>query len=295
MNIKSQKTVLHCFLFFSLCFYACSSAPKRPAELTAVRSIADNQLILANQAAGRELYEDALVLLEEARRLALSVDDPGLRIRTAMSRGNILFSMGRADEAFPEWDSANAEAEASNEKELAALSRVYAIRARLTLLANTLPDAARNAAAEELKALLLREMAVFKSKSLSLASANVVLGMAEKLLGRWAVAEEEVMKAVKIHEKELFLEEAAYDWYLIASVRSMAGNYDTALEALRNSINFDRRAENGFGLAASWQAMGEVYRKAGRGEDARTAWRRAAEIFRALRREERAESLEDLY
>jgi tetratricopeptide (TPR) repeat protein len=138
-------------------------------------------------------------------------------------------------------------------------------------------------------------MTAFKSNSTPLASAYAALGMAEKLAGNWAVAENEVKKALAIHEKNNYLEEAAYDWYLIASIRSTAGNHNAALEALRTSIAFDRRAENGFGAASSWQAMGDVYTKAGRGEDGRSAYRRAAEIFRALRRDERVENLAGKY
>ena len=49
-------------------------------------------------------------------------------------------------------------------------------------------------------------------------------------------AEAAVKKALDIHQKESYLGEAAYDWYLIASVRSTAGNYDAALEALKAKL-----------------------------------------------------------
>jgi hypothetical protein len=58
------------------------------------------------------------------------------------------------------------------------------------------------------------------------------------------------------------------------------------------AISFDRRAENGFGLASSWQAMGEVYQKAGRDEESSSARSRAAEIFRAIGLDDKAEQLE---
>jgi hypothetical protein len=61
------------------------------------------------------------------------------------------------------------------------------------------------------------------------------------------------------------------------------------------AINFDRRAENGFGLASSWQAMGDVYQKAGRTQESLDAWSRAAEIYRALGLDNKAESLENNY
>ena len=271
----------------------CSSAPKKPAEVFTERTVAENQLEMANRAAVRGHYQEALAFLLEARRLAVLTDDPQLRLRTAICRGDILFSSGRADDAFREWENAGTEGDASGEKELAALSRLHAIRARLVLLdsASSSGGPTNNAAAEELKNQLAREMPVFNSGSLSMAAAYVTLGMAEKYLGRWAAAEDAAKRALAIHEKGLFLEEAAYDWYLIASIRSMAGNYDAALEALKTSIAFDRRAENGSGLASTWHAMGDVYKKAGRSEESQAAYRRAAEIYRALGLEEKAEAI----
>jgi tetratricopeptide (TPR) repeat protein len=129
----------------------------------------------------------------------------------------------------------------------------------------------------------------------STAVGNITLGLAEKQMGRWVEAENAVKKALSFHEGALFLEEAAYGWYLIASIRSMAGNYDASLEALETAIRFDRRAENGFGLASSWQAMGDVLSKAGRSGEAPAAWRRAAEIYRAIGFNDLAKTVEGKY
>jgi tetratricopeptide (TPR) repeat protein len=123
---------------------------------------------------------------------------------------------------------------------------------------------------------------------------NITLGFAEKQMGRWAEAESAVRRALSFHESGLFLEEAAYDWFLIASIRSMAGNYNASLEALDAAIGFDRRAENGFGLASSWQARGDVLSKAGRAAEAAAAWSRAAEIYRAIGLNDFAEKTEEL-
>jgi tetratricopeptide (TPR) repeat protein len=208
-----------------------------------------------------------------------------------MSRGSILFSMGRHAEAFNVWYRAAAEGDASGEKVLAALARIYTIRARLVLLAGE----ADGADAEELKEQLSMEMAAVRADSQASAAAYVTLGLAEKQMGRWAEAERALKQALAVHEKDLLLEEAGYDWFIIGSVRSMGGNYDGALEALRAAISFDRRAENGFGLASSWQAMGDVYQKAGRAEESHSAWRRASEIYRAIGLDDKAEKLERLY
>ena len=275
------------FIFFLLIgFFGCSSAPKKPTEIYTDRNIAAGQLNMANQSATRGRYEDALFLLGQARRLAVSADDPQLRIKTSIAKGNILFSMGRQTEALSELESAAAEGDDSGENILASLARIYIIRANLRLLEES---GKNNSAVKELTDKLNREMSAVKSDSLSNAAGYVTLGMAEKLQGRWVEAESAVKKALDIHEKGRYLEDAAYDWFIIASIRSMAGNYNSSLEALKQSIHFDRRAENGFGLATSWQATGDVYKKAGKDKESRTAYRRAAEIFSAINENEKAD------
>ena len=279
------------YLLFIILLFSCSSAPSRPAEVFTIRNLSQSQLNLANQTASRGRYEEALALLTEARRLAISADDPALRIKTSISRGNVLFSLGFHDEAFIEFENAAAEAEISGDRVLASLARTYTIRSRLLQLEASNDRAAASSAAE-LKTRLERELPNLRPDPLATAAGYVTLGMAEKLLGNWNEAERAIKSALDIHEKGLYLEDAAYNWFLIASVRSVAGNHNGALEALREAISLDRRVENSYGLASSWQAMGDVYQKMGRTAESRDAWFRAAEIFRAINLNSQAQELE---
>jgi tetratricopeptide (TPR) repeat protein len=289
--MKRASYLLFIIFFLFVIFSGCSSAPKKATEIFTDRNTAIKQLELANYTANRGRYEDALVILEGARKLALGTDDPPLRLSTSISRANYLFALGRNTEAFAEWKSAADEGDASGEPLLAAMARIYSIRAQVVLL-DTEPG---TTSAQELKDQLSREMAAVKSDANATAVGNVTLGLAEKQMGRWTEAEKAVNEALSFHEKGLFLEEAAYDWFLIASIRSLAGNYDTSLEALNMAIRFDRRAENGYGLASSWQARGDVLSKAGRSGESIAAWRRAAEIYRAIGLNNLAEKLEEKY
>jgi tetratricopeptide (TPR) repeat protein len=138
MGAHKSHIKLNLFFGFSFCLLllpGCSSAPRPPTEIITERNTAAKQLNLANYTASQGRYNDALIILEDAWRLAVSTDDPPLRIKTSMSRGNILFSMGCHAEAFNVWYRAAAEGDASGEKVLAALARIYSIRARLVLLA----------------------------------------------------------------------------------------------------------------------------------------------------------------
>jgi tetratricopeptide (TPR) repeat protein len=247
--------------------------------------MAQTQLELANRETDRENYGGALVFLEEARRLALSIDNPVLLVRTGLSRGNVLFYLGRAEEAAGEWQAALEEAEAAGEPELAALSRIHMARGRLLAASGsggeTEGENARRTA-EEVRAQVREELDSLKTDRLAAALGWTVAGLAEKELRRWDDAEGSLKKALDIHERDNRLAEAAYDWFLIASVRSVAGRYDAALEALGNAVGFDRRAENSYGLAADWRALGEVYKKMGDTLRADAARRRSEAIFKSL-------------
>lgn len=261
---------------------SCSSAPKRPPEVFLQRSAGEKQLELANREADRGNFSQALDLLEEARRLAVSIDDPSLRIRTGLSRGNILFSLGRREDAVAVWDAALGEAESLNNREFTAICRIYRTRGRLLAALADAGEAGAARTAAEIKDELNRELGFIKTDQLSLALGWTVLALAEKESRRFTEAEAAVKKALDTHVKGNYLEQAAYDWYLIASIRSVAGGYDGAQEALEQAIALDRRAENSWGLATDWRALAEVYRKAGKTAEAETAAARSAEIYGSL-------------
>ncbi|MDR1930959.1 MAG: hypothetical protein LBQ44_10085 [Treponema sp.] len=267
-------------LFVSLALLsACSTAPKKAPEIRSQREGAEKQLELANRQVERGDFEGALALLDFARQLAISADDPGLRVRTALSLGNIYFYQGRMEEADAEWAAALAEAQASGNRELAAAARIYGARGRLLRAA---AEGNGAAAAAAVKNDVNRAMEGIKNDKLSLALGWTVIGLAEKESRRFGEAESAVKKAVAIYQKENYLEQAGYGWYLIASIRSVAGNYAEAEAALGEAIALDRRAENSWGLAMDWRALADVRRKAGKTALAEEAAARSAEIQQVL-------------
>jgi tetratricopeptide (TPR) repeat protein len=251
----------------------CSTPPRNPADVYDLRRQAEAQLELGSRQADRGSYEAALLLLNEAMRLAVSVDDPGLRIRAGLSRGNVLLALDRSGEALGSWEAALEEAEKNGGGELLAVTRVHIARGRLLSGGADIAGAVR----EEVG----REMGNIKSGRNYLAFAWSVIGLAEKELGRYAEAEAAVKRGLDIHEKGRYLEQAAYDWFLIASIRSLSGDYEGARQALESAIALDRRVENSYGLASDWRALGDVYGKAGKSGESRLAYLRSAEIFRS--------------
>ena len=273
------------FLFFLqvLVLAGCSSVPKRPPEVFTVQSMADTLIGQANKEADQANFAEALRMLDEAWRLAVTTDRPALRIRVNLARASTLYSLGRVAEAERIWRGAEIEGEFSGEPTLASAARVF--RARSLLLAG-------RADPEETLFLVQNEQGKLKQDNMLYAVSWTVKGLAEKELGMYSEAEKSIMNALSIHTKDNYLEQAGYDWYLIASIRSVAEDYQGAMEALDRAIDFDRRAENTFGLAMDWAARGDVFFKVGNSGAANMSWRRSGEIFRAMDKEAMAGEVE---
>jgi len=264
-------------LFFAVLitafFFSCSSPPKNTGDVFAVRSHTENLLELGGREAGRGNFNNALAILDESKRNAVLSDDPSLIIRCILSRANVLYSLGKTSEAFAEWEQAVEEAQKSGNTELESVCKIFL--ARGNLVSGRLP-------AQSVFDEVDREQANIKTDKLYIAFSWQVKGLALRAMGDYAKAEDAVKQSLDIHEKGLYLENASYDWYTIASIRSLAGNTQGALQALDSAIAIDRRIENSWGLAASWRAVGDVYMKDKKGKDALTAYNRAKAIYEAM-------------
>jgi tetratricopeptide (TPR) repeat protein len=286
MRINCSGLAKNCCCSFLLLIFACacSTSGKPSGDIFDIRKQAEAKLDLGNKLSDRGSLDDALFQLNEAMRLAVITDDANLRIRSGLSRSNVLFALGRQEEAEAGWNEALAEATAEGNAELAAVCRIHIARGKL--FSRTGKDAAR-----QLKDELNRDLALIKSDKLYTAFAWNVIGIAEKELGGYAGAEAAVKRSLEIHEKGRYFELAAYDWFLIASFRSLSGDYGKAKQALETAIAFDRRVENSWGLANDWWALGDVLTKASDRQAARAAYLRSAAIYRGLGNDDAAEEI----
>jgi tetratricopeptide (TPR) repeat protein len=252
--------------------YSCSTAPKDTGDINILRKSVETGLESANGEVGQGNFTNAENFLIEYKRMAVLSDDPSLIIRVCLSYGNVLLSLGKTKEAYAEWDQAIAEAQKSGNKELLSVAKIF--KARGNLLTE---KATPQSVIDEVN----REIVNIKN-NLYIAYSWQTKGLAQRAVGLYREAEESIKKSLDIHEKGKALENASYDWYTIASIRSLAGNTQGALQALESAVTLDRRIENSFGLAADWKAMGDIYRKMGRNEDALEAYKRSRAIFKAL-------------
>ncbi|HHU37271.1 MAG TPA: tetratricopeptide repeat protein [Treponema sp.] len=277
------STIFVAFAITSLAFTACSSAPKRPAEIRTKRNAAIEQLELANHAVLEREEDVAHLFLSEAWRLAVSTDDPDTRTRILLAIGNAWYSAGQSSRAIDYWKQALDEAKKANLTMLTAASRIHIARGNLAEGQHVpdMPASERVARAKESRSIALEAQPFLTKNLLYSAFAWRVLGLSEKELGNTEKALNALSKAIDSHTSKQYLEDAAYDWYLTGSVYSKAERYDEALNALEKALAFDRRAENSAGLGQTWMAIGHVHNKAGNIAEARNAWTRSRDIFNA--------------
>jgi tetratricopeptide (TPR) repeat protein len=264
------------FLFLTvmaIVFFSCSGAPKKTGDIYELRTHAENLMELGSREAGRGNFNNALSMLNESKRNAVLSDDPSLIIRCNLLRANVLYSLGKEAEAFAEWEQAVKEAEKSTNNELLSVCRIFL--ARGNLISGKL---SAQAVLDEVN----REQENIKTGRLYIAFSWQVKGLAYHALKDYDKAEDAVKRSLEIHEKDLYFENASYDWYIIASIRSLSGDAKGALEALNTAITIDRRVENSWGLAASWRAMGDVYLKEKNKAEAENAYNRARAIYEAM-------------
>ncbi|MCL2237766.1 MAG: tetratricopeptide repeat protein [Treponema sp.] len=274
--MKNVFLRIFCAAFTVVFIVSCSSAPKNPGDINILRIQAEQGIKSANTEAAKGNFEIAFSLLTGFKQNSILVDDSSLIIRVTLALGNVLFSMGRMNEAFAEWDEAVREAERFGNSELLSVARIFKARGNLI---------SKRAEARDVLDEVTRESANVRNNRLYTAFSWQVRGMALSSLGSYTEAEAAIRRSLDIHLNERTLENASYDWYTIASIRSLAGNTAGSIEALETSIGLDRRIENSWGLASSYRAMGDVCRKAGREQDALEAYRRARSIFAAMNNE----------
>jgi len=266
-------TTVAVIVFLMPVIISCSSQPKNQGDINQLRVQAETLLESGNRETGKGNYDNALILINESKRLAILADDPSLIIRSSLSRANVVFSLGSADEAFAEWEQAVAEAQKFGNVELLSAARLYLARGELI---------SGKTSAQTVLNTVDSEQSNIRINQLYIAVSWQVRGLALRSLGKFKDAEDAFIRSSEIHERNLYFENASYDWYSIASSRSLSGDFNGAIQALEKSIEIDRRIENSWGLAASWRAMGDVYRKAGDEQKSLESYNRSLSIYKAM-------------
>ena len=278
------------FLFSVLLLISCSSAPKRAMQVSDVSAKADERYETANSELASGQFEKAYTHLTQAYNYAVSVDASALLCKICLS--GVVYKidvdvLGEVKNA-PEKSILNFSAE--------------------QILKNALGFAQRSSAPEvlssiqkiyEIKLALAKNekdydnyLSVLNSVEKSIPGEIYYLGYVYRTKGDLFVlkknfddAEENYLKAAKLHTKNRYLMEIGLDWYSVARCRSLAGQKEEALEAVKMALKYDRDAENTPAIALDYMAAARILLKGEVTEDDRrdavffALW--AAEIYEA--------------
>ena len=232
---------------------ACSSAPKKADEATDIKNRAAEAAQFGNSYYRQGRYDLALQFFTQALNENLSVDnEPGV-VQSYNSIGRVYLAVGMIGEAE------------------SAFLRAAAIAVRLGgepqfVTSNNLGELylRRGDAATALatfERVLGGPLAGMPPAQVGLLYHN--LGCASKATGDLVKAMEWLKKALAVNLDEKLYEEAAADYYMIASVHSKQGDYPAAAKNAELALEYDKRIENALGVVKDLLALGLVAMKAG--------------------------------
>jgi len=211
-----MNKIINIFIFLIiLVFASCSTKPKVTQDIYNLRAFAERGLDSANKEIAQGNYASANSLLSEYKRMAVLSDDSSLIARVCLSYGNALYYIGKTNEAFAEWEEAAYEALRAKNPELLSVSRIF--KAKGNLMSGR---SAAQAVLDEVN----RESTNIKKDRFFVAYSWQVKGLALRALSRFKEAEDAMKQSLAIHEKKKSLENSSFDWYTIASIRSLANN-----------------------------------------------------------------------
>jgi len=264
-------------LIFAALLTSCASKPKRTMLITTVATSAATQIENANSSIASGNYINAEYFLNNAYKMAMSIDSYDLLVSIDLTRVSTFLSETpvKLDDAKDALERAKNNAKnATNVDKATALCGLNEVRINLSE-ENPDFDKCISILKEDRKKVekLLFEAAQFDS----------VKGDVYRNQKKYTEAEKAYLDALEIFTKECYLSELGVNWYKVAQVRSLGGNKKGALEALELAIKYDRDSENSFALGTDYYAKGIVLMKdnptAEEKNAAKTAFIHSADIF----------------
>lgn len=253
----------HLFLFLALLvFSGCFSEPKN-VEIRDKRQQAEYFLQEGKKSLFNGLFEKSQELFQQGKTIALSVDDASLissfylaellSYFSLYTQGNTLEKQNFMEATENLLTQAETWAKQSNNKELLSLCSLYRIRFNLlfekNLVISTLIKQAE------------KNRTVLQKNPYNEGTLDFLIGDLYKGDKKYSMAEKYYKRALHSFEKSQNLSELALCWYHIGQVRSLGGNRKEALEAIKNAISYDRKAENSYGLGLDYYILGIILTK----------------------------------
>lgn len=253
---------------------ACSSAPKRPSEVVAVKNEAADYSRLADGFLAAGQYASALQYYGEALTSNLSVDNIEGSIIARSSLGRVYLALRQYNDAERELGDALEDARAFGKPALIALC--------LSNLGE-LRYAGNDKAAADSLFTEAETLAVSNEAVVALVAHN--RGVVAMSRGDYAAAEAFLAKSAALNERARRLSELASDRYVLASVAHAKGDLPGAIAWAGKALAADKAAENAPGIGADLEALAQLHRKAGHDDIAFDLYRRAFGVWLSLNRE----------
>ncbi len=251
--------------------FACSSAPRRQDEVFEQKNKAAEAARLGNDSYRKGDLEQASRFFTLALACNAAVDNRAGLAESYNSLGKVSLARGANDEAVRHF--------------------AQALRIAQDLGAGALASKAENNLGEaafargEFAAALEQFGKALGGKGLTDGEKAVVLhnqGAALRRLGRPAEAEPLLREALTINTRDKIWDEAASNYYVLASLETERGALDRARELAGLALESDRKVENGRGIAKDYVALARIAARAGDRERALELFERAVLVYQSL-------------
>jgi tetratricopeptide (TPR) repeat protein len=254
---------------------ACSSAPPPKEEIFEKRNQAARYLEFGNRYFRDAMFDQALRFYDLAREYYASLDDREGQTVSLNSIGKVRFLAGDPDGAMEEYRKALALAESTDRPDL------------LLQTSNNIGEVhirrGENDEAAELFRKTLDRHEFRAAGSLELAVLYHNRGVVLRNLGDDEAALGEAEKAAAMNREAKRFEELASNHYLMSSVHLKREDHSEALRHAEIALEYDKKMENSLGIAQDLAAVGTIYEKTGKMEEAHDMYTRAFLVYRSLR------------
>jgi len=230
---------------------SCSSAPKKTDTVVVARNRAVEATASGNSYYRQGRYDLALRFFTQALELNTSVDNLEGIVQSGNSLGKVSLALGDLDGA--EQLFMRAKEQSGSSRDLAALCEGNlgevamrrgdygkALAIFDSLLAGDTGKAG-GGLADEQRAMLLHNR-----------------GTAYKNLGEGARAREDLLKSLALNLAAKRIEEAAADYYALASLDAKEGLLESAKQNAGLALSLDKKVENSLGIAKDLYALGVI-------------------------------------
>jgi tetratricopeptide (TPR) repeat protein len=251
---------------------ACSSVPRTTGEASDVKNRAAEAAASGNAYYRQGRYDLALQFFTQALSENLSVDNEAGVVQSYNSIGRVYLAVGMDSEAEAAFTKANAIAVRLGGESLFVTSN------NLGELHLRRGDA--RGAVEIFERVVGGSLKDVPPGQLGLLYHN--LGSAYKATGDLSRALAWLQKALALDLDQKLFEEAAADYYMIASVYSKQGDYAAAAKNAALALEYDKRTENSLGVIKDLLALGLIAQKAGDHEAAYGYFERSRLAAQAL-------------